>query len=108
MILNISINSLAPFDKNLSAKEFESEFLNIIESLGIYPKLVNRTLSLEENVKSFNLFLETIHEILYLIQLNMATLNFPLSISLVILELLSIPPALMLGKNPATACLSLI
>src|ERR1035437_4517426 len=69
---------LAPFDKNLTAKEFESEFLKIIESLGIYPKLVNRTFSLEENIKSFNLFIETIQEILYLIQLEHKDTKFSL------------------------------
>ena len=69
---------LAPFDKNLTAKEFESEFLNIIESLRIYTKLVNRTFSLEENIKSFNLFLETTREILYLIQLEHGDTKFSL------------------------------
>jgi ATP-dependent helicase/nuclease subunit B len=69
---------LTPFDKNLTANEFESEFLKIIESLRIYPKLVNRTFSLEENVKSFNLFIETIQEILSLIQLEHGDTKFPL------------------------------
>ena len=69
---------IAPFDKNLTAKEFESEFLKIIESLRIYPKLVNRTFSLEENIKSFNLFIETIQEILYLIQLEHGDTKFSL------------------------------
>jgi len=69
---------LAPFDKDLTAKEFESGFLRIIESLAIYPKLINRNFSLEENIKSFNLFIETIHEILYLIQLEQGDNKFSL------------------------------
>ena len=69
---------LSPFDKDLSAKEFESAFLKIIESLGIYKKLVNRSFSLEENIKSFNLFMETAREILYLIQLEYGDAKFPL------------------------------
>ena len=69
---------LSPFDKNLTVKEFEYEFLKIIDSLGILAKLVNRTFSLEENVKSFNLFIETIHEILYLVQLEHGNTKFSL------------------------------
>lgn len=69
---------LAPFDKLLSAKEFESGFLKIIESLSIYTKMVNRQFALEENVKSFNLFLETLQEILYLIRLEHGDTKFPL------------------------------
>jgi ATP-dependent helicase/nuclease subunit B len=69
---------LSPFDKDLSAQEFESAFLKIIESLGVYTRLVNRTSSLEENVKSFNLFLETTKEIFYLTQLEHGATKFPL------------------------------
>jgi ATP-dependent helicase/nuclease subunit B len=70
-------NLLSPFDKNLSAKEFEIEFLKIIESIGIITKMVNRNLSMEENVKSFNLFIETVKEILYLVELEHGTKKFP-------------------------------
>ena len=69
---------LSPFDKNLNAKEFECEFLKIIEFLGIYVKMVNRNFSLEENVKSFDLFIETVREILYLIELEHGNNKYPL------------------------------
>jgi ATP-dependent helicase/nuclease subunit B len=71
-------NLLSPFDQTLTAKEFKSQFLKIIQSLRIYPKLVNRSFSLEEKIKSFNLFIETIQEILSLIQLEFGDTKFPL------------------------------
>jgi len=39
--------------------------------------MINRNYSLEENVKSFNLFIDTAREILSLIELENGTPNFP-------------------------------
>jgi ATP-dependent helicase/nuclease subunit B len=69
---------LAPFDKNLSADQFKHEFMAIIDVLNIYEKMVNRNYNLEENVKSFNLFIDTASEILDLIEGEHGDKKFPL------------------------------
>jgi ATP-dependent helicase/nuclease subunit B len=71
-------NLLSPFDKNLTADQFKHELLKIIDSLHIYEKMVNRNSNLEENIKSFNLFIDTALEILDLVEGEYGKKKFPL------------------------------
>ena len=69
---------LSPFDNNLSADRFKHELMKIINTLNIYEKMVNRNYNLEENIKSFNLFLDTASEVLDLIEGEHGKKKFPL------------------------------
>ncbi len=69
---------LSPFDKNLTPDQFKNELLKIIDTLNINAKMLNRKFNIEENVKSFNLFIDTASEILDLIEGEYGNKKFPL------------------------------
>jgi ATP-dependent helicase/nuclease subunit B len=69
---------LAPFDKDLSCRQFKHQFYQLTDFLRIQEKMVNRKFNLEENIKSFSLFTETIDEILDLMIMENGENEFPL------------------------------